>query len=212
MKAFIFVISLCTLSFSTLAAPVKLGTNELIYQYCHIGNSEFEETVTLGQSMKVMHHQGAFMAVTSRKVPQAIDSFIEDKLTQVSGNANCAQFLLSRAVLEDKNLNNKVIARVLFDFDEGELNKQSRYLLLQLAARLEQDPDLSITGHTDSKGSHEYNFKLGLRRSQVVMNYLQANGIKASSWNVDSQGEGTPIKTNDTAVGRHENRRADIQS
>lgn len=213
MKSLILIPALFSLSLSAWSAPVKPDTNELLYQYCHVNDSEFEQSVVVGQGSQVMYHQGPFMQVTAKSTSQVIEQLMIDKLALVSESQNCAQYLLSRASLVEQNLKNKVIARVLFDFDKDELNKQSRYLLWQLAAKLEQQvPELTVTGNTDSQGRSDYNLSLGLQRSQAVMDYLQAQGVDIEKAVVRSNGELTPIETNDSETGRKANRRSDIQS
>lgn len=153
MNKFISITLLLALPFSVMAATPKLDTNELLYQYCDTGSSEFEQSVTVGQGTKVMYHQGPFMQVSATVDNQALVELIQGKLTQSDLSNSCTQFLLSRAVIEDENQTRDLVARVLFDFDKDELNKQSRYLLLKLGAKLEQQvPELSVVGNTDSKG------------------------------------------------------------
>ncbi|MEG3223239.1 OmpA family protein [Vibrio gigantis] len=213
MNKFISITLLLALPFSVMAATPKLDTNELLYQYCDSGCSEFEQSVTVGQGTKVMYHQGPFMQVTTTADNQALAELIQGKLAQSDLSNSCAQFLLSRAVIEDENQTSDLVARVLFDFDKDELNKQSRYLLLKLAAKLEQQvPELSVVGNTDSKGTGKYNLSLGLKRSEAVLAYLQEHGAYIEQASVESQGEKSPVQSNDSATGRHLNRRVDIQS
>ena len=213
MRIFVSIALLVTLPFPAMASPSKLDTNELLYQYCDTGHSEFEQSVMVGQGTKVMYHQGPFMQVSTTADNQALVELIQAKLAQSDINNRCAQFLLSRAVIEDENQTSDLVARVLFDFDKDELNKQSRYLLLKLAAKLEQQvPELSVVGNTDSKGTGTYNLSLGLKRSEAVLAYLQEHGAYIEQVSVESQGEKAPVQSNDSATGRHLNRRVDIQS
>ncbi|MGF1752342.1 OmpA family protein [Vibrio makurazakiensis] len=213
MRVFLSIALLVALPFSTIASPSKLDTNELLYQYCDTGRSEFEQSVTVGQGTKVMYHQGPFMQLTTTVDDQALAELIQGKLAQSDLSNSCAQFLLSRAVIEDGKQSSNLVARVLFDFDKDELNKQSRYLLLKLAAKLEQQvPELSVVGNTDSKGTGKYNLSLGLKRSEAVLDYLQEHGAYIEHASVESQGEKAPVQSNDSATGRHLNRRVDIQS
>ncbi|TCN63956.1 OmpA family protein [Vibrio crassostreae] len=213
MNKFISITLLLTLPFSVMAATPKLDTNELLYQYCDTGSSEFEQSVTVGQGTKVMYHQGPFMQVSATVDNQALVELIQGKLTQSDLSNSCTQFLLSRAVIEDENQTRDLVARVLFDFDKDELNKQSRYLLLKLGSKLEQQvPELSVVGNTDSKGSGKYNLSLGLKRSESVVTYLREHGVPVEQITVTSQGEKAPIQSNDLETGRHLNRRVDIQS
>lgn len=69
---------------------------------------------------------------------------------------------------------------------------------------------LLITGHTDSKGSDEYNQALGYRRAQSVSDYFESKGIPAGKITIDSKGEKEPAENNSTDAGRAKNRRASV--
>ncbi len=61
------------------------------------------------------------------------------------------------------------------------------------------ESDLLITGHTDSKGSDEYNQALGYRRAQSVKDYFESKGIPAGKITIDSKGEKEPAENNSMA-------------
>jgi len=68
-----------------------------------------------------------------------------------------------------------------------------------------------IAGHTDSKGSDEYNQKLSIGRAQSVANYLIARyGIPSDHVIVQGYGKTKPIVSNDTESGRFKNRRVEF--
>ena len=77
---------------------------------------------------------------------------------------------------------------------------------------LKQNPKISveISGHTDSKGSDEYNLNLSQGRSQSVVDYLISQGIDATHLQAHGYGETKPIDTNDTEEGRANNRRVEF--
>ena len=71
---------------------------------------------------------------------------------------------------------------------------------------------MDITGHTDSKGSDAYNDRLGQQRANNVANEIRSktdpSKVKINS--VVGKGEKEPVATNDTAEGRAQNRRVEI--
>lgn len=69
---------------------------------------------------------------------------------------------------------------------------------------------VEIVGHTDSTGSMQLNQDLSNRRAQSVAAYLTANGVAASRISAFGVGPNQPIASNDTAVGRAQNRRVEI--
>ena len=70
---------------------------------------------------------------------------------------------------------------------------------------------LSIQGHTDDRGTHEYNVDLSARRAKSVRTWLSTNGGIAVD-RLESQGFGPdkPIADNATPQGRAKNRRVEF--
>lgn len=64
---------------------------------------------------------------------------------------------------------------------------------------------ITIQGHTDAKGTDEYNFALGLRRAQSVKDYLIKQNISENKLSTMSFGETAPISSKAS-----ENRRVDL--
>ena len=67
-----------------------------------------------------------------------------------------------------------------------------------------------LTGHTDAIGPADSNYRLGLRRAQVIKQYLTSKGVPESQLKVTSKGETDPADTNNTASGRANNRRTEL--
>lgn len=70
---------------------------------------------------------------------------------------------------------------------------------------------ISITGHTDSSGSDEWNQRLSLKRAAAVSDYIARGGINKDRLFVSSAGSSLPIADNATHYGRSLNRRIDIK-
>jgi outer membrane protein OmpA-like peptidoglycan-associated protein len=66
------------------------------------------------------------------------------------------------------------------------------------------------SGHTDSKGSSDYNQKLSQRRANSVARYLSARGVVDARTEAVGFGEGEPIADNTTSEGRSLNRRVEL--
>ena len=102
---------------------------------------------------------------------------------------------------------------VYFDFDQATIGPESRPTLKGAAKILKENPAISveIQGHTDSKGSDEYNLRLSERRAQSVVNYLVRKlGIDLSRLTAKGYGESRPVADNATDDGRAINRRVDF--
>jgi outer membrane protein OmpA-like peptidoglycan-associated protein len=108
-----------------------------------------------------------------------------------------------------------VIRDVLFEFDSARLTTADKLRLDKIATRLKAEAPsarLSVTGHTDSRGSDTYNQKLSERRAHSVTDYLVESGIARSSFvSVQGAGETQPVADNNTADGRAMNRRVEIR-
>jgi outer membrane protein OmpA-like peptidoglycan-associated protein len=70
---------------------------------------------------------------------------------------------------------------------------------------------IRVEGHTDSKGSNEYNMDLSNRRANAVRNLLVQRGIAGSRIEVVGFGETMPVASNTTEAGRQKNRRVEIK-
>ncbi len=101
---------------------------------------------------------------------------------------------------------------VLFGFDASNLKSDAKENLGKLIVILNKYPDtnIEIHGHTDSKGSLEYNQALSERRAKAVSGYLNSNDIKSQRLTTIGFGEMKPIYDNKTADGRSHNRRVEF--
>lgn len=105
-----------------------------------------------------------------------------------------------------------VLNNVFYEFNSFELKSSSKFELNKLANLLEENPQMKIEigGHTDNKGSLEYNQKLSENRAKSVYNYLINQGIDASRLSYKGYNFSKPVETNDTAAGRAKNRRTEF--
>lgn len=97
---------------------------------------------------------------------------------------------------------------------DNRVDNVAKARLDEIALRMQQNPRLRaiLTGHTDSRGSDEVNQRAGLRRANLVKDYLvNERNIDASRIETRSAGESTPIADNDTEEGRKRNRRVEIE-
>jgi len=101
---------------------------------------------------------------------------------------------------------------VNFEFDKADLTAEGKSILDRGAAMLESNPSVrvEIVGHTDSRGSDEYNQGLSDRRAESVRAYLESKGIAANRLSASGRGESAPVASNDTDEGRAQNRRVEL--
>ncbi len=101
---------------------------------------------------------------------------------------------------------------ILFDFDSSALREDARRNLREFAESMTdfEDTNILIVGHTDAKGSADYNQDLSERRSGSAADFLVEQGIRGSRITSVGRGETEPVATNDTEAGRQQNRRVEI--
>lgn len=101
---------------------------------------------------------------------------------------------------------------VLFGFDQATVTAQAQQTLSDLIKVLNKypDTDLTIDGHTDNKGTVDYNQKLSERRAGNVAGYLTSNGVAIERITTRGFGLNQPKYDNETAEGRTQNRRVEF--
>lgn len=101
---------------------------------------------------------------------------------------------------------------ILFESGKAYLHAGARDKLQRLAAVLNRYPEtrIEIIGHTDSRGSDEYNYNLSKQRAEAVAAVLIENGVNPARIRTRGEGESRPVAPNDTPEGRARNRRVEI--
>ncbi len=106
------------------------------------------------------------------------------------------------------------LENVYFAFDSDKLNQNSIQVLENFVTLFNQkhsNKKIILTGHTDSKGSDNYNQILSQKRLLSVQNFLESKGIDKSKIKITPKGEKNPAQTNATENGRSKNRRVEIR-
>jgi peptidoglycan-associated lipoprotein len=102
---------------------------------------------------------------------------------------------------------------IYFEFDSSEIRAQDQDLVAAHAIDLNQNSFKSVRleGHTDERGSREYNIGLGERRAQAVRQMLMIQGVNASQIQTVSFGEERPAEFGNTDSDYAQNRRVEIK-
>ena len=101
---------------------------------------------------------------------------------------------------------------VHFDYDSSDLSNED-YQTLQAHAQFlmaNANSRLALTGHTDERGTREYNMALGERRAKAVQSYLVTNGVNAGQLEAVSYGKEMPINAGHNEAAWKENRRVEL--
>ncbi len=107
---------------------------------------------------------------------------------------------------EDKDYNAEPI---YFPFNSHSITNEAKDTLLKHLDYLSQHENIKIVleGHTDSRGSDEYNLNLGSKRGSVVMQFFIDQGVPKERMEIVSYGEEMLIDTSETEDGHSKNRR-----
>jgi peptidoglycan-associated lipoprotein len=106
-------------------------------------------------------------------------------------------------------LKNVLAQRVYFDYDKDQLRDDATALLDAKAAVLQANPAITliVTGHTDERGTAEYNLALGQRRAAQVKRYLVSRGVADGRLTTQSLGDSQPAATGTDEAAYQQNRR-----
>ena len=107
---------------------------------------------------------------------------------------------------------------IFFDFDKATLRPLSNVEIKNLVNIMKKYPKMKveISGHTDSKGSDEYNQNLSEQRAKAVVNRIIESGISAQRMKAKGYGKKMPAAQNknkdgsDDPEGRQLNRRVEL--
>ena len=104
-------------------------------------------------------------------------------------------------------------ASIYFDLDRSDLSAEARSALDAKLGFLTSSPAIriSIAGHTDERGSDEYNMALGQRRAAAARRYLVQRGIAANRIDITSFGEERPVCTESFEGCWSQNRRDEFE-
>jgi len=103
---------------------------------------------------------------------------------------------------------------VYFDYDSFNLTSASRADLEKAAEWLKSNSSrrVQVQGHTDERGTTEYNLALGERRSGAVKDFLISKGVSAEQLSTISYGEERPSVEGTDESAWSKNRRAEFYS
>lgn len=118
-------------------------------------------------------------------------------------------------VKKEPKVLDRLVLHVNFDFDKSVVRKEDVADLQKAIDFVKKYPgyEISIEGHTDSRGTDKYNQALSERRAAAVKEYLLKHGMidtDKDKITTKGYGESKPIADNKTEKGRFENRRVEI--
>jgi peptidoglycan-associated lipoprotein len=180
-----------------------------------------EQISAFGQVTNTKIHEMQDSVETNQKAISELSAkqaALETEVAKLSDTANDA---LMRAEAANKLAKGKFLYEetmafndVTFSFDGSSLSDEAKAALDAFAAKakkMTENAYIEIQGHTDNIGSESYNLKLGQKRANAVMHYLNMEaGLPLFRMNSTSYGEYKPIADNSTKAGRAQNRRVTL--
>lgn len=96
-----------------------------------------------------------------------------------------------------------------FAFDSDALDATAKATLRENADWMQTNKSVKVQveGHTDSRGTNEYNMSLGQERANSAFDYLRSLGISSDSMSIISYGEELPLDPRETEAAWAKNRR-----
>lgn len=146
----------------------------------------------------------------------AVRQAAADSGMEVSGTFESRKISLTREVTllqqELDLLAQEIRENVVFDSSRKDLGFTAKQTLDKVVDAMNryQRPVVLVAGHTDSSGSSIDNELLSLERASTVRQYLEDSGIYQLRLRAVGFGEIAPIASNDTEVGRKQNRRVEF--
>jgi peptidoglycan-associated lipoprotein len=101
---------------------------------------------------------------------------------------------------------------IYFDFDSSEIKGEGPAIVAAHAKYLTSNPSVKVRleGHTDERGSREYNIGLGERRAQAVRRAMLLQGASEAQLSTVSYGAERPVATGSNEAAWAQNRRVEI--
>lgn len=120
--------------------------------------------------------------------------YVSEKPVAVTGTvplAGASHFQMRQYQVEGKHIEDGMI---FFGLNQNSLSATDKQKLDEMANVVKaKDVQLRVEGHTDERGSAEYNVALGWRRAQAVASYLQSKGVAKSQMWLVSYGKEKPV-------------------
>ncbi|BAU76063.1 18K peptidoglycan-associated outer membrane lipoprotein [Metapseudomonas furukawaii] len=106
----------------------------------------------------------------------------------------------------------RAITTFYFEYDSSDLKPEAMRALDVHAKDLKANGNrVVLEGHTDERGTREYNMALGERRAKAVQRYLVLQGVSPAQAELVSYGEERPVATGNDEQSWAQNRRVELR-
>jgi len=99
---------------------------------------------------------------------------------------------------------------IYFEYDQATLTSKAKDILTEVGGILKRESRFTVLteGHTDERGTENYNLGLGMRRAESVVKFLTNYGVASSRLTKVSYGEEQPKVAGSSEDAYAQNRRA----
>lgn len=145
------------------------------------------------------------------KTPRYLALFPAVTVDITNSGANC-ESRLSPEVAIDDDFEALKLTTILFDTDKSDIKPEFYQKLNRISEFLKKHPSivLQIKGHTDIRGTADYNQELSLRRGASVGYFMEKTGVDSGRIQISGYGLTQPVADNQTDEGKSKNRRVDL--
>jgi len=140
-----------------------------------------------------------------------LDLGVEIIGVEIGDNVQGGNILTSDGIYDVNGVVMKPV--IYFGFDQSDLSDSNTSIVKHYAEILIENPgkNLILKGHTDERGTPEYNLALGERRAKSVERVMMLFGVAQSRIETISFGEEQPAAFEHTEAAWEKNRRVEIQ-
>jgi peptidoglycan-associated lipoprotein len=174
--------------------------------------------LTVAGKMLTLLFAAAFLVACSSKGTRDDDAAAEAAARAAAERAAAERAAAERAGSEraEQQRLEEEVARVgnvfYFEFDSSTLTPQAQESLdAHIALLRTNDRTVRLEGHTDERGTREYNMALGERRANTVRDYMVVNGIPSYRIETVSYGEEQPVAYGSGEANWSQNRRVELK-
>lgn len=191
-----------------------LATGEVLYALKLAGVSVVSPEFTAGVRylLKMQEPPGTWPSANSRSRRPSEFAPTMWAVIGLAGSYGDIAEPTAASIKSELDTRGRAILYINFDFDKSTIRPDAKPVIAQVIKLLSDDPHLALTvnGHTDSIGLHDYNVKLSRSRAAAVVAALVEAQIAPGRLSSGGFGPDQPIADNATDLGRAKNRRVEL--
>ncbi|QIB65170.1 peptidoglycan-associated lipoprotein Pal [Kineobactrum salinum] len=174
-----------------------------------------KQLTVAGKALTLLFAAAFLVACSSKDTRDTGADATAEAEREAQRRADAERSALQQTEAEQRRLEDAVaeVGNVFyFDYDSSTLKPQAQEALdAHIALLKENQRNVRLEGHTDERGTREYNMALGERRANSVRDYMVVNGIASHRIETISYGEEQPIAYGSDESSWSQNRRVELK-